>query len=128
MALVSGWGLAVFARAVEDWEAGQAHKRPAAGSRRAQRAPGALHAQLLPRTRLPPLPPPQVGALPKQIRSGPCRRRRHRQVTEAQLLHDLEDAWRLQDGALGCIPAGLLDGLPPTGTSMFGAPGLGWAE
>lgn len=46
-----------------------------------------------------------------------------RQVTEEILVHDLEDAWRLQDGTLGCMPAGLLDGLPPTSPRMYGKPG-----
>lgn len=40
-------------------------------------------------------------------------------MTEALLLHDLQDAWRLQDNSLGCVPDGLLDSLPATGAGLF---------
>lgn len=49
-----------------------------------------------------------------------CLRSHSLQVTEAVLAHDIEDAWRLQDGTLGCIDAALLEGLPATGAGLFG--------
>lgn len=36
------------------------------------------------------------------------------------LQHDIEDAWRLQEGSLGCLDAKLLEGLPATGARVFG--------
>ena len=42
------------------------------------------------------------------------------QVTQAVLAHDIEDAWRLQDGTLGCVDPALLEGLPQTGAGLFG--------
>lgn len=51
------------------------------------------------------------------------------QVTQEVLRYDIEDAWRLQDGTLGCIKGDntLFQDVTKTGAFMFGELAQRWA-